>query len=177
MNGREMVIRWSGGGRYRFRMAASAILSLVLAGLAIALATAPARTQDPMPFAHSELTIETATGKHHFNIELAETEPQKERGLMFREEMAPDAGMLFVYDSPQVITMWMHNTFIPLDMLFIGADGRIRHIAERAVPRSDKTISSRARVVGVLELNGGTAQRLGIKVGDRVDYPAFAAAQ
>jgi len=95
---------------------------------------------------------------------------------MFRTEMAADAGMLFVYSRPQVITMWMRNTELPLDMLFIGPDGHIAHIAERAVPRSDKTISSRARVTGVLELNGGTARRLGIAVGDRVRHPAFAVA-
>jgi uncharacterized protein len=130
--------------------------------------------QNSITFERSELTIETAGGgTHRFDIELALTEQQKSRGLMFRTEMAADAGMLFVYSRPQVITMWMRNTELPLDMLFIGPDGRIAHIAERAVPRSDRTISSRARVTGVLELNGGTARRLGIAVGDRVLYPAF----
>jgi len=138
---------------------------------------APGMAQDPVSFERAELSIETAAGSiHRFDVELALTPRQKARGLMFRSEMAADAGMLFVYSRPQVITMWMRNTDLPLDMLFIAADGRIAHIAERAVPRSDRTISSRARVTAVLELNGGTARRLGIAVGDRVLYPAFATA-
>lgn len=137
-------------------------------------ATLPATGQEPVAFGRSEVTIETGAGKQHFRVEVATSEKQKSHGLMFRSEMAPDAGMLFVYGSPQVVTMWMRNTLIPLDMLFIGPDGRIAHIAARAVPRSEKTISSRARVVGVLELNGGTARRLGIAVGDRVVSPALA---
>lgn len=148
-------------------------LALVPALLAMSGAVA----QEPVPFERAELTIETADGARRFVVELALNSQQKSRGLMFRREMASDAGMLFVYERPQVITMWMRNTFIPLDMLFIAADGRIAHIAPRTVPRSDKTISSRARVLGVLELNGGAARRFGISVGDRVVYPAFTAAR
>ena len=146
-----------------------------LALLPALAAAAPVAAQSPVAFGQSELTIETGAGSQRFLVEVATSEQQKSRGLMFRSEMAADAGMLFVYDTPHVVTMWMRNTLIPLDMLFIDSEGRIAHIAERAVPRSDKTISSRARVTGVLELNGGTVRRLGIAVGDRVVSPALPA--
>lgn len=135
-----------------------------------------ATAQEPVAFETAELTIETAKGAHRFEVELAAGPEQKARGLMFRREMAADAGMLFVYRHDTVLTMWMRNTYIPLDMLFIAADGRIAHIVQRAVPQSDKTISSRARVRAVLELNGGTVRRLGIAVGDRVVSPALRSA-
>ncbi|MEK9661834.1 MAG: DUF192 domain-containing protein [Alphaproteobacteria bacterium] len=149
------------------------IVRLWWLSLALLMASNPAVAVDPMTFGRGTLAIETAKGSYDFAVELAETPQQKSRGLMFRESMAADAGMLFVYSRPQVITMWMRNTYIPLDMLFIARDGRIAHIAQNAVPRSDRTISSHARVTGVLELNGGTARRLGIAVGDRVRHAAF----
>ena len=92
---------------------------------------------------------------------------------MYRRSLADDAGMLFVYGSEGMVSMWMRNTFIPLDMLFIAGDGRIVRIAERTVPQSLETISSGRPVIGVLEVNGGTAARLGIQPGDRVLYRAF----
>jgi len=92
---------------------------------------------------------------------------------MYRRKMAADAGMLFVYPSDAPVSMWMKNTFIPLDMFFIGSDGRITHIAERTVPQSTELIGSYGPVRGVLELNGGTASRLGIKPGDRVIHRLF----
>lgn len=117
----------------------------------------------------------TASGgeTHHFQVELAKSFQDKARGLMHRESLAADAGMLFVYTREQRQDMWMKNTLIPLDMLFIRRDGRILHVHERAVPGSLETISSRGRVLAVLELRGGTVARLGIKVGDRVRHPAF----
>jgi len=125
-------------------------------------------------FGHGELDIETASGRHHFDIELATKDEQQIQGLMFRRTLAPDAGMLFLYPSEREIQMWMKNTVIPLDMIFIRADGTVSHIAERAVPRSLEIIPSEGPVLAVLEVNGGTAARLGIKPGDRVLYPAFA---
>lgn len=109
------------------------------------------------------LTVTTADGAEHvFQVEIAETPEQRGRGLMFREELAADHGMLFIFPRRERIAMWMRNTPIPLDMLFISDDGRVRQVHERAVPYSEATISSRRRVRYVLELAGGTAERLGI---------------
>jgi hypothetical protein len=124
-------------------------------------------------FATSQLTITSATGDHKFTVELATTPAQQEQGLMYRRSMAPDAGMLFDFGRPQPTTFWMKNTLIPLDMLFVGADGRIVNIHERAVPMSEEMIPSQGIVRAVIELNGGTAARLGIRPGDRVIYPIF----
>jgi uncharacterized protein len=124
-------------------------------------------------FAQSELTILSATGPHRFTVELAETPAQMEQGLMFRRSLPEDAGMLFDYKQPTVATMWMRNTFIPLDMLFVDAQGRIVNIRERAVPQSDEIIAAAAPVRAVIELNGGTAARLGIAPGDKVEHPIF----
>ena len=121
------------------------------------------------------LVIETAAGPQTFRIEVAVTPDQRATGLMFRRELAPDAGMLFTYDTPQIITMWMRNTYLPLDMVFVGADGHVINVAERTVPESLNTIPSAAPAVGVLEVNAGTAARLRIRPGDRVVHPFFGA--
>src|SRR5271165_6215903 len=122
-------------------------------------------------FATSGLTIVSATGPHRFTVEVAETPAQMEQGLMFRRAMDPDAGMLFDYKTPTMATMWMRNTLIPLDMLFVDAQGRIVNIHQRAVPQSLDVIAAAAPVRAVIELNGGTAARLGIAPGDQVQYP------
>ncbi len=119
------------------------------------------------------LSIRTSEGSHDFRVELAITNDQQATGLMYRRTLAQDAGMLFVYSSVAPVSMWMKNTFIPLDMLFIAADGRITHIAERTVPQSTELIGSNGPVRAVLELNGGTASRFGIKPGDRVIHRVF----
>jgi uncharacterized protein len=124
-------------------------------------------------FPRSELTIVSGTGRHRFKIEVAETPEQMMRGLMFRRSLPPDAGMLFDYKQPTVATMWMRNTLIPLDMLFVDAQGRITNIQQRAVPQSDDIIAAAAPVRAVIELNGGTAERLGIAPGDQVVHPIF----
>lgn len=124
-------------------------------------------------FEKSTLTIDSASGPKIFTIELALSPAQQEQGLMYRRAMAADAGMLFVFPGPQIARFWMHNTIIPLDMLFIAADGHIAGIHERAVPMRDDAITSDQPVLAVLELNGGTASRLGIKSGDLVHYAAF----
>ena len=124
-------------------------------------------------FATSELTIVSSTGPHRFTVEVAETPEQMEQGLMFRRTMAPDAGMLFDYKTPIVATMWMRNTLIPLDMLFVDTQGRIVNIHERAVPESLDVIAAAGPVRAVIELNGGTAARLGIARGDQVKHSIF----
>ena len=128
---------------------------------------------DLQQFPTSELTIISATGQHRFKVELAKTPAQMTQGLMFRTSLAPDAGMLFEYQQPTAATMWMRNTLIPLDMLFVDAQGRIVNIHERAVPQSLDLIAAAEPVRAVIELNGGTAARLGIEPGDRVVHPIF----
>jgi uncharacterized membrane protein (UPF0127 family) len=128
---------------------------------------------DLQQFPTSELTIVSATGPHRFKVELAETPAQMTQGLMFRTSLAPDAGMLFDYRRPTAATMWMRNTLIPLDMLFVDAQGRIVNIHERAVPQSLDVIAAAEPVRAVIELNGGTAARLGIGPGDVVVHPIF----
>ena len=148
------------------------LVALVLA-LVLSLAASTAWAQ-LATFGKSELTIDTGSGKQHFAIEEAKTGQQMMQGLMYRRSMAADAGMLFEYDHPQPVSFWMKNTLIPLDMLFIGADGTVLDIHERAVPLSLDAISTDKPILGVLELNGGTVSRLGIKRGDRVEHPLFA---
>jgi uncharacterized membrane protein (UPF0127 family) len=140
--------------------------------LVLLLAAVPAWALEN--FATSELTILTAGGPQKFAIELALTNAQMEQGLMFRRSLAPDAGMLFDFKSPTAVSMWMKNTLIPLDMLFLDEHGRIIDIRERAVPLSLDIIAAKAPARYVIELNGGTAARLGIKPGDQVTSPAIA---
>jgi len=123
----------------------------------------------------NRLTIVTRAGvRHPFQLEIANTPESRSRGLMFRRELAPDRGMLFEFGSRETdISMWMKNTYIPLDMVFIRANGLIHHIAENTTPLSEATISSNGPVKGVLEVIGGTAKRLGIAPGDRVEHPFF----
>lgn len=128
-------------------------------------------------FSREALTIMSGDKSHKFAVELALTHRQQMQGLMFRRSMAPDAGMLFVYRREEPTAMWMKNTFIPLDMLFIAADGKIARIAERTVPMSETVISSGGPVVAVLELNAGTASRLGLKPGDKILSAALGTAR
>jgi uncharacterized protein len=122
----------------------------------------------------SPLTIMTGEGRQSsFTVELATTPAEREKGLMFRTSMAPDAGMLFDFKEPQMVAFWMKNTLIPLDMLFIDKTGRIVRIVERAVPESLTPISSGEPVRAVLEVNSGTASRLEIQPGDVVIHPIF----
>ena len=122
-----------------------------------------------------KLFIQTQAGKtHDFNVEIADTPVSLQVGLMFRKSMAEDHGMLFqMGKDPQPAGFWMKNTFISLDMLFVAKDGTIAKIASRTVPESLESISSGAPVTAVLELNGGTAEKLGITAGDRVIHPYF----
>ncbi|SLN76964.1 DUF192 domain-containing protein [Oceanibacterium hippocampi] len=121
-----------------------------------------------------KLVIESDGAYHPFTVEVARSTNEKSRGLMFRERLEPDAGMLFLYAREGEIAMWMKNTLIPLDMIFIDAGGIIVDIHRRAVPHSTATIASRRPALAVLEVNGGLTERLGIRPGDRVRHHAFA---
>ena len=115
------------------------------------------------------LTIEAAGGaRHQFQVEIADDDAERSQGLMYRRELATDHGMLFVFERPTMIAMWMKNTPLPLDMLFISADGEVVDLHERAVPFSLDTIAANLRARYVLEVIGGTVDRLGLAVGDTV---------
>jgi uncharacterized membrane protein (UPF0127 family) len=152
------------------RAAAAAFVAAAL--LAPGLAGAQPAPNN-VSFQHSTLVIESGGKSLNFKIEIADTDAERELGLMYRNALPANAGMLFDFKQDQQVDMWMHNTHIPLDMLFIDRTGRIVNIAQRAVPYSDETISSAGPVRAVLEVNGGTAARLGIKAGDRVIYAIF----
>lgn len=146
---------------------ASTVVMLTCIAAAIGLATSDSEND-------STLIIATRDAQHRFTIELARTPAEMERGLMYRDRLAPDHGMLFLYEDERPVSFWMKNTLIPLDLIFADSSGRIVQIAERAVPLSTALISSDSSVRAVLEVNGGTADRLKIAVGDRLIHPALA---
>ncbi len=119
------------------------------------------------------LTIQTAKGPVTFQVEVMRTDEERARGLMNRAYLPADRGMLFDFKAPQPTMMWMKNTLIPLDMLFIRANGTIANIAENTEPHSLRTIPSAEPVLGVLEINGGLSAKLGIAPGDKVVHPLF----
>lgn len=117
------------------------------------------------------LTIKSSTGKHKFVVEVAETPEQQAQGLMFRQSLATDRGMIFPRKPPGDATFWMKDTLIPLDIVFIRPDGTIARIAENTVPMSLEPVPSLEPVSAVLEIAGGRSAELGIKQGDRVSWP------
>jgi uncharacterized membrane protein (UPF0127 family) len=131
--------------------------ALLAAAMAFAM---PALADD------SQLTIQSETGDHSFTVEVVDTPELRAKGLMFRMNLEPDAGMLFDFEEDRQVAFWMQNTFIPLDMLFITSDGTIQNIAVNAVPHDTTSIPSRGPVRFVLEIPGGRAVELGIKPGD-----------
>ena len=119
------------------------------------------------------ITTETGTGTHKFVVEVAATPEQQSRGLMYRKSMAADHGMLFILRQPRIVSFWMKNTYIPLDMLFLGRDGTILQIDDMTEPLTEDSHRSGMKVSGILEINGGLAKQLGISVGDKVRHTAF----
>jgi len=146
---------------------------VVLFALAAAVPAA-ARAQEPVAFDRTELAIVTAGGgRHVFKADWAKSWPQKARGLMFRKEMPLDHGMLLDYDPPSEASIWMRNTFIPLDLVYIRADSVIESIYLGAKPHDETARPSKGPVRAVLELNAGVTRLLGIRPGDRVEHPIF----
>lgn len=142
-----------------------------LLALCLCLLIGAAQAKEP---ALEKLTITTADGGVvQYHIEVARSPAQMQRGLMFRDSLPEDRGMLFIYKPERPARMWMKNTILPLDMIFIGADGRIINIAENTTPFSLDTIDSGGPVRAVLELNAGQAAGQGIAVGDQVRHPVF----
>lgn len=136
--------------------------------LGLLLAPCAASALDP-----GELVIETATGAHRFTVELAATPGDRARGLMYRQNMQPDHGMLFDFQTEQPVAFWMKNTPLPLDMLFINGKGVVLQIAEDTEPYSEAPIPSEQPVRAVLELNAGISRKLGITPGAKVEHPIF----
>ncbi|MFD2238443.1 DUF192 domain-containing protein [Aureimonas populi] len=122
----------------------------------------------------STATLLTESGRHRISVEIADTPDTRATGLMHREEMAQDHGMLFDFGETRPVSMWMKNTLIPLDMLFLRPDGTVATIARNARPLSLTPIPSGEPVRYVLELNGGAAARYGVSVDDRLDHPIIA---
>ena len=139
---------------------------LVVAGVVVAGGSVRAASFQP-------LEIVTKSGVQVFSVEVATTEEEKQTGLMYRKELADGKGMLFDFNPEQEVSMWMKNTYVSLDMIFIRADGRILRIAENTEPLSTKIISSKGPARAVLEVVAGTAQKYGIRPGDRVGHPLF----
>jgi uncharacterized membrane protein (UPF0127 family) len=163
-------------------MARNCFWSLLAMALAawLAVAARPAQALDAgPPVALEALTLVTDAGGAHpvdhvLQVEVMRNEAERERGLMERRFLPADRGMLFDFGREQNVMMWMKNTYIPLDMIFISRAGVVTHIAENAEPLSEAIISSEGRVYAVLEVNGGLARKIGLKAGDRVRHPLFA---
>jgi uncharacterized membrane protein (UPF0127 family) len=126
-------------------------------------------------FPQADVRVVSGAKTHAFRVWVADTPARREQGLMWVRSLPADRGMLFVFDAPQPASFWMKNTYVALDLLFVAPDGRIVRVAENAQPESTALIDSMGIVLGVLELRGGTARRLGIAAGDRLLHPAFAA--
>jgi len=127
--------------------------------------------------ADNRAVFHTSKGDFPFTVEIADTEASRERGLMFRTSLAPDAGMLFDYHREQETSFWMQNTLIPLDMIFISADGTVKTIHVNARPMDTTSIPSGVPIRFVMEIAGGRSVEIGLKVGDRFEHPRVGTAQ
>ncbi|GJD54744.1 DUF192 domain-containing protein [Methylobacterium dankookense] len=153
------------------RALAPLVLALGAVVPASAWIAAPASAQES---ARTEpLTIQGKSGSHRFAVEVMRNDADRSRGLMYRRSMAADHGMLFDFEQVEPVSMWMKNTYLSLDMLFIRADGTVARIAADTEPLSTAIIPSGEPVLAVLELNAGTAAKLGLRPGDRVEHPLF----
>ena len=144
---------------------------------AASTSSAPAQSEAGTPAVHPvsgldvvPLTVKTPDGPHRFMVEVARTAQEQQQGLMFRREMGPDEGMLFPRNPPRIASFWMKNTVLPLDIIFIGADGKVINVAADAVPYSTDSVSSTGPAAAVLELNAGRAAELGIGPGAQVAW-------
>lgn len=146
----------------------------VLVALSFLFVTAcalPRAGQTSLPV--ETITIDTASGPAQFRVEIAADDASRQQGLMFRKQMAANEGMLFVFDKPEMAIFWMHNTYIPLDMIFVRASGTVSSVAHDVKILSDARTFAEEPVLGVIEINAGRAAALGIKKGDRIHARAF----
>lgn len=150
-------------------------LSVLGAGAVLAQAEKPAQASAPVTAEESQLTLRTDTGTYPFTVEVVDTPESRARGLMYRLELADDAGMLFDFKEERPVSFWMRHTFIPLDMIFIGADGVVRNIHANAKPHDETGIPSEGPVRFVLEIPGGRAASIGLEPGDVVEHARIGA--
>ena len=143
------------------------------AALALAMFITAACRAPALAAGLESLQITTASGTHAYEVEIAADTPSRERGLMNRRFMPADQGMLFEFERDAPVSFWMKNTYIPLDMIFISRTGVVMSVAADAEPLSERVIPSGAPCAAVLELNGGVAAAMGLKVGDKVRHPFF----
>ena len=155
---------------------AAAFICALLLWLPLAGADSAKKDAQELDRAFSRSTLQIATPDsqlHKIDVWIADTDARRMRGLMFVDTLADDAGMLFIYPQPQQISMWMKNTHLSLDMLFVTANGRVHSVVENTKPMSTDSISSNGIVVAVVELKAGSAARLKIRPGAQVIHPAF----
>ena len=153
------------------RLTCAALLCLTLLGLSFSPA---ALAQNAPEVGLESLVIVTATGSHTFSVEVMRTDEERAKGLMFRRFMPKDRGMLFDFKREDNVAMWMKNTYLPLDMVFISRAGIVVNVAQNTEPLSERIIPSGAPTYAVLEVNAGTAKAIGLKSGDRVQHSLFA---
>jgi uncharacterized membrane protein (UPF0127 family) len=161
-----------------FSIRAVRLAATVALGVSFALAIVPSRAMAQAAPASGETALEpleivTASDPHKFSVEVMRDDSQRARGLMYRRFMPADRGMLFDFKREEPVSMWMKNTYLSLDMVFIDRTGRVVNVAENTEPLSERIIPSGAPAFAVLELNAGTARRIGLKVGDRLRHPMF----
>ena len=144
-----------------------ALLSLLL--IFVPENFAIAQSQDPT----NRMLVTTATGKHTFTLEIAKTNEERAKGLMFRKSMPQDHGMLFIFHDARPISMWMKNTLISLDMIFVSGEGMVTSIIQHTTPLSEEIITSDQPAQGVIEVNAGVAQKIGLAPGDKIHHPLF----
>ncbi|HEV7291693.1 MAG TPA: DUF192 domain-containing protein [Devosia sp.] len=149
---------------------APVLRSAGVAGFALALTVASHADE-------SRLVLHTETGEHVFDVELVDTPESRAQGLMFRTELADNAGMLFDFKEERPVAFWMRNTFIPLDMIFVGADGVVSNVHVNARPQDPTSIPSEGPVQFVLEIPGGRSLEIGLKAGDRMEHERVDAAE
>lgn len=151
--------------------AIGALAALAVLGACAQPESVPARQEAGL--ATERLTIDTRNGPVTFTVEIADDEAERNQGLMFRESLADDRGMLFHFQQPEHASFWMRNTIISLDIIFIAPDGRILNIADHTTPYSEAPIPSAGLTRGVLEIRAGRAEELGIRPGDHVRHRIF----
>lgn len=173
MSKRRYSRRAAVGAALLHSVAASLGAAFAVAGFQVGDARGETRASAQGRVHEERLELVTGSGVHVLDVEIASTPEKQALGLMYRTSLPDTKGMLFPHKEPRELSMWMRNTYIPLDMVFIRADGTIHRIEARTEPLSERIISSNGPVSAVLEIAGGNAERLGLKAGDKVRHPAF----